>query len=424
MLIDGSDCGDVTRKHRYAVRRHHDNGEWRVSCLVTPRMGVWAHAFDHCPDIEAELPEGGAFWVNEWKQVWRADRAGRRALFVGEFPDLHLRFALSRRSPAPVSAEQRVYDGARCQGLRPGDDWPEHEAGMKYRYDLRKKTVWRNLKIGGDRGLGESRDAIQAPKKLLDAFRAARPNRENGRFYINEHGIVFLPGLTDLDRPVFVARINVNVGWFPRPLVQRSERPRSRGFRRTWKRLTGQAMTDDAATPQPARSPSSPDAPRGAREGRVQVRQHVGEIEPAMDALERRFAEAGSSLTCAAFEHTYFLVPDRVRARTPYYPDQARMSREHYPGKTRGDRGVWKGTRVKLGDNARAQKAWEKYSGRNLKRRIGFQVRHVWGHPWDPEAFTAGWNLCYMPFWAAPMLDEGARNEEFQSAVRQASWNL
>ena len=24
-------------------------------------------------------------------------------------------------------------------------------------------------------------------------------------------------------------------------------------------------------------------------------------------------------------------------------------------------------------------------------------VRHIWGEPWNPDASTAGWNLCYMP---------------------------
>ena len=49
-----------------------------------------------------------------------------------------------------------------------------------------------------------------------------------------------------------------------------------------------------------------------------------------------------------------------------------------------------------LGDNAYAQYAWQKYTGRPIERRSGFGVRHIWGNPWNPDAFTAGWNLCYI----------------------------
>jgi len=81
------------------------------------------------------------------------------------------------------------------------------------------------------------------------------------------------------------------------------------------------------------------------------------------------------------------------------YPDRARTSRDRYPGKGRGDQAVWSGDGrvVTLADNAQPQRAWERYTGRRLKRGSGYSVRHIWGHPWDPDAFTAGWNLCYKP---------------------------
>ena len=77
-----------------------------------------------------------------------------------------------------------------------------------------------------------------------------------------------------------------------------------------------------------------------------------------------------------------------------------------------------------IDDNQHAQMAWERYTGRGLARGTGYSVRHIWGHPWDPDAFTAGWNLCYMPFWVG-MLPEGQHpHEELELAVRQASWDL
>ncbi len=39
--------------------------------------------------------------------------------------------------------------------------------------------------------------------------------------------------------------------------------------------------------------------------------------------------------------------------------------------------------------------AWAWYT-RPLVRGVGYSIGHIWGHPYDPFAFTAGWNLAYM----------------------------
>ncbi|MXW93314.1 MAG: hypothetical protein F4114_17105 [Rhodospirillaceae bacterium] len=85
---------------------------------------------------------------------------------------------------------------------------------------------------------------------------------------------------------------------------------------------------------------------------------------------------------------------------------------------------MWHGWAVKLGDNAKAQQAWARYTGRKIERGSGYGVRHVWGHPWDPDAFTAGWNLCYMPFWAGMLTEPQHPHPELEMAVRQAAWDL
>lgn len=146
----------------------------------------------------------------------------------------------------------------------------------------------------------------------------------------------------------------------------------------------------------------------------------------AIQSLEDYFRQGGASITKAAFAHTYFVHPDRVREKTPYYPDRARTSREHYPEATTGDWATWSGDgrKVRLGYNQRAQLAWQKYSGHKIARRSAYGVRHIWGHPWDPEAFTAGWNLCYMPYWAGMLTEEQHPHPELQQAIQQASWNL
>ena len=104
-----------------------------------------------------------------------------------------------------------------------------------------------------------------------------------------------------------------------------------------------------------------------------------------METLERCFRNGGTTVLQAAFEHSYFVHPDRVRQNTPLYPDRARLSREHYPKLDRGAYAMWQGREVKLGDNAKAQQAWARYTGRRIERASGYSVRHGWGRPWDPE---------------------------------------
>ena len=146
----------------------------------------------------------------------------------------------------------------------------------------------------------------------------------------------------------------------------------------------------------------------------------------AIESLEGFIVDAGSSLIRAAFGHTYFVAPERVRERTPYYPNHARRSNEHYPGLKKADHADWPGDgrRVRLAENSRAQIAWEGYTGMPIQRRSGYGLRHIWGHPWDPDAFTAGWNFCYMPFWAGMLTEDQHPNPELRQAIRQASWDL
>ena len=151
---------------------------------------------------------------------------------------------------------------------------------------------------------------------------------------------------------------------------------------------------------------------------------HEGELVPPTESLERYLREGGTTLIQAAFAHSYFAHPDRVRGNTPLYPDRARRSREHYPTLDKGTRTKWRGRQVKLDDNSKAQRAWASYSGRPIQRVSGYGVRHVWGHPWNPDAFTAGWNLCYMPFWAGMLTERQRPHPQLEKAVRQAAWDL
>lgn len=153
---------------------------------------------------------------------------------------------------------------------------------------------------------------------------------------------------------------------------------------------------------------------------------HRGELADPVTAMENYFRTGGTSIVAAAFANSYFIHPDAVRAKTPYFPERARYSREHYGRRVKGDKATWSGDgrEVWLDDNQYAQMAWERYTERRLLRRSGYGVRHIWGNPWNSDCFTAGWNLCYMPFWAGMLTEDQHPHEELQKAIKQASWDL
>jgi len=156
------------------------------------------------------------------------------------------------------------------------------------------------------------------------------------------------------------------------------------------------------------------------------TKQHDGALVNPIAALEGYLAAAGTSILRAAFAHSYFVDPEAVRARTPWFPNAVRASQTHYPGVSRGSPAEWQGREVLIDrtGNQKAQDAWSAYTGRGLARGSGYGVRHIWGNPWDPDAFTAGWNLCYMPFWAGMLTEKQHKHPDLECAVRQASWDL
>ena len=183
-------------------------------------------------------------------------------------------------------------------------------------------------------------------------------------------------------------------------------------------RITVGPLQDRATTACPQQTETPRDAATIAVASSVSV--------SAIESLQKYFREGGSSIVQAAFAHTYFVHPDRVREQTPYYPGRARFSRRHYPSLQKGDYATWSGDgrEVRLDDNQYAQSAWARYTRHEIVRGSGYGLRHIWGNPWDPDAFTAGWNFCYMPFWAGMLTERHHPLPELEEAIRQASWDL
>ncbi len=153
---------------------------------------------------------------------------------------------------------------------------------------------------------------------------------------------------------------------------------------------------------------------------------HQGDLSHSVGVLEEYFLKAGTSIIGAALAHSYFIHPDEVRKRTPYFTERARVSGTHYPGVAMGERAIWQGDgrEVIVDDGQQAQRAWERYTGHGLLGGTGYSIRHIWGRPWDPDYFTAGWNLCYMPFWAGMLTGGEHPHEGLELALRQVSWDL
>lgn len=158
----------------------------------------------------------------------------------------------------------------------------------------------------------------------------------------------------------------------------------------------------------------------------TKLRIFTDSLVSPIESLEHYFRKGGGSIIQASFEHTYFVHPDKVRDKTLYYPYRARRSKRYYPGKDKGQSTTWPGNgrRVILDDNQYAQRAWTQYTGHPLARGSGYGLRHIWGHTYNPDMFTAGWNLCYMPFWAGMLTEDQHPHPKLRMAIQQASWDL
>ena len=155
----------------------------------------------------------------------------------------------------------------------------------------------------------------------------------------------------------------------------------------------------------------------------MKTKLYKNKMSSAIILLENKFGGV-NNLIRAAFESSFFVCPNRVKEKTPWFPDRARYSKTHYPGKKKNEWAEWNNRKVKLDDNQYAQNAWKYYIGREIMRKSGYGLRHIWGHPWNPDAFTAGWNFCYMPFWVGMLTENQHPHQELKRAFCQASWNL
>lgn len=232
----------INKSHRYKVTADH-----RIACQVTiGDLGEFpAVAAGKYPEILSQRPEGGSFRINEWKQLivpaWQ--NTDTHGFFCeNELPGHRFSFRLSptpwllqllwrlglRRCLRLRSALARLEVDNSRGDFQPGDRWElatvtdggDHypvfqEVGTPHKYDLHSQTLSRKLQSGPDSISMHSTLRVAFSKALGEGKPMGPPS---GRFYVNEHGIIFLPGsAVARGFPVFVAKVDVDGGrWFDR----------------------------------------------------------------------------------------------------------------------------------------------------------------------------------------------------------------
>ena len=106
-----------------------------------------------------------------------------------------------------------------------------------------------------------------------------------------------------------------------------------------------------------------------------------------------------------------FIDPREVKQTQVQYPEFVRESNLHHPGKRKRDKALWQGREVTVFDNTKARDAFGRYIGKkmggaNREVPIGWEVAHIWGRVFDPDWFTAGWNLVLIPSFFRPLIEE------------------
>ncbi len=158
-------------------------------------------------------------------------------------------------------------------------------------------------------------------------------------------------------------------------------------------------------------------------------------LPPAKDILLELFEKDEGELARFLLSHTYFISPGRIRDRyqktgsAAWFPDCVRGSREHHKGKQRKELSVWEGRAVKVCDNTKARLAFASFSGLLMAgdkegRIRGYHVAHIWERVYDPECFTAGWNLCLLPGFLKLFTEQQDRIALLHQVIQQAGFDL
>jgi hypothetical protein len=165
------------------------------------------------------------------------------------------------------------------------------------------------------------------------------------------------------------------------------------------------------------------------------MKRQSRELTPAREILLNLFGGEEKLVAEALLRHTYFIHPRRIRERreqtgsAAWFPNHVRMSNEYHPGARRKGRSSWEGREVVVCDNNQARRVFGAFTGLvmsgNQEGRIrGYHVAHIWERVYDPDCFTAGWNMCLMPGFLKLFTEQQDRIELLHQVVQQAAFDL
>ncbi|MBD64741.1 MAG: hypothetical protein CME62_06015 [Halobacteriovoraceae bacterium] len=126
---------------------------------------------------------------------------------------------------------------------------------------------------------------------------------------------------------------------------------------------------------------------------------------------------------------TLFIHPEVVRETPVKFPNAVRESNEYHAGVKRRQKSIWMGEEVSVHDNSKARLAFGQYANLVMKGKhrnvpIGLHVTHIWERVFDPEFFTAGWNICLMPDFLKIYTEKQSGTDYIARCLKQAGFDL
>jgi len=212
---------NVAKDAKYAIRSG-PNGSV-VALVYRAKAGErWLATTEDHPDLvhmvnQVKLAYGsshhGPFYINEYKQVLVPVGPSTEYYLAGEYNrPLVFEFEGKRLSGDAVDLRGR--------GLQPGDEWEGPHPGIPYvlaaggkdiYYEVEvRKNVTRRVQLSA--AIGSEQAARVA--SLITRYKGW----QGGRFYVNEWRHMFAPiSQTGTWKYVYLGRLDVENGWFPKP---------------------------------------------------------------------------------------------------------------------------------------------------------------------------------------------------------------
>jgi hypothetical protein len=220
MLVefDGNCTGNVSKDAKYKIK--YDDGEWKVGLTYETSDGErWYPVSDkHSELVEMvnsikkviSKKPGGAFYINEYKQVI-VPTAGDKAYYLAGEYTKPLEFEIEQKI---LSGDAKDFTG---KSLSPGDEWNIPHPGIKYILSASLDDIYYEREIRPRVTKRFKLSDYQKPSTVEKICDLINSEKTSGRFYINEFGHVFTPLGKNPIKYIYVGKIENLNEWFPKP---------------------------------------------------------------------------------------------------------------------------------------------------------------------------------------------------------------